>query len=104
MVAIKGLKDIKTGETLVSATYAGNERDLAFDQMTYLMEPVVTCRIEPEKLADLKKLASLLELKVIEDPNLKIEESTQTGEILISGSAHCTSRSSRTRSRMPASP
>jgi elongation factor 2 len=85
VVAIKGLKDVKAGETLVSATYAGNERDLAFDPMYYLMEPVVTVSIEPEKLADLKKLASLLEVKVIEDPNLKIEESTQTGEILISG-------------------
>ncbi len=85
VVAIKGLKGIRAGETLVAATYAGNERDLAFDPMSYLMEPVVTVCIEPEKLADLKKLASMLELKVIEDPNLKIEESTQTGEILISG-------------------
>ncbi|MEX2730040.1 MAG: GTP-binding protein [Candidatus Sigynarchaeum springense] len=85
VVAIKGLKDIKAGETLVSADYAGDERDLAFDQMSYLMEPVVTVSIEPEKLADLKKLSALLEIKVIEDPNLKIEESTQTGEILVSG-------------------
>jgi len=85
VVAIKGLKDIKAGETLVSADYSGDERDLAFDQMSYLMEPVVTVSIEPEKLADLKKLEDLLELKVIEDPNLKIEESTQTGEILVSG-------------------
>lgn len=85
VVAIKGLKDIKAGETLVSATYAGNEHDLAFDPMAYLMEPVITVSIEPEKLADLRKLQALLELKMIEDPNLKIEESTQTGEILISG-------------------
>jgi elongation factor 2 len=95
VVAIKGLKDIKSGETLVSASYAGNERNLAFDQMTYLMEPVVTISLEPEKLADLKRLATLLELKVIEDPNLKVEESTETGEILVSG--RCTSKSSHTR-------
>nr|MDO8112702.1 GTP-binding protein [Candidatus Sigynarchaeota archaeon] len=85
IVAIKGLKDIKSGETLLSANYAGNERNLAFDQMSYLMEPVVTVSIEPEKLSELKKLASLLEQKVIEDPNLRIEESSQTGEILLSG-------------------
>ncbi|MBN2153875.1 MAG: GTP-binding protein [Candidatus Lokiarchaeota archaeon] len=85
VVAIKGLKDVKAGETLVSAAYAGNERDVAFDPMSYLMEPVVTVSIEPERLADLKKLEAMLELKVIEDPNLRIEESTQTGEILISG-------------------
>lgn len=85
VVAIKGLKDVKSGETLISSDYAGDEKNLAFDQMSYLMEPVITISIEPEKLADLKKLETLLEQKIIEDPNLRIEESNQTGEILLSG-------------------
>src|SRR5271157_369589 len=85
VVAIKGLKDVKSGETLISSDYAGDEGNLAFDQLSYLMEPVITISIEPEKLADLKKLETLLEQKIIEDPTLRIEESNQTGEILLSG-------------------
>ena len=86
IVAIKGLKECKSGETLLDAHYEGDAGgSLAFDQMSYLMEPVVTVAIEPEKLADLKKLEEVLVLKTIEDPNLKFEVSPETGEVLLSG-------------------
>ncbi|MFX0099590.1 MAG: GTP-binding protein [Candidatus Hodarchaeota archaeon] len=86
VVAIKGLKDIKSGETLLDADYAGDAGgDLSFEKMIYLMEPVVTVSIEPEKLVNLKKLQEFMLTKLIEDPNLKMEVSEQTGEILLSG-------------------
>ncbi len=91
IVAIKGLKDIKSGETLLGASFeggsstAGGVAALAFDQMSYMMEPVITVSIEPEKLADMKRLQSILEEKLVEDPNLRLEESGNTGEILLSG-------------------
>lgn len=86
VLAIKGLKDIKSGETLISADYAGDAGgDLSFEKMTYLMEPVVTVSIEPEKLVNLKSLQEFMKVKLIEDPNLKMEVSEHTGEILLSG-------------------
>ena len=86
IVAIKGLKNIKSGESMINSGYNGDAKgSLQFEQLNYMMEPVVTVSIEPERLAELDNLQEFLEMKIIEDPNLKIEESSQTGEILLSG-------------------
>ncbi|MHA1369178.1 MAG: GTP-binding protein [Promethearchaeota archaeon] len=86
IVAIKGLKNVQSGETLLDAGYAGGAgKNLAFDQLSYLIEPVITVSVEPERLVDLKRLEELLIHKSIEDPNIKVEVSNETGEILVSG-------------------
>lgn len=86
IVAIRGMKGLSTGETLLAASAGiAPAPDLAFEQPGYIIEPVVTVSIEPERLADLDRLQRLLELKHVEDPNLVIEESDKTGEILVSG-------------------
>ncbi|MHA1683649.1 MAG: GTP-binding protein [Promethearchaeota archaeon] len=86
VIAIKGIKAIKSGETLLATRYEGNARgNLAFDQISYLMEPVITVSVEPEKLVNLSKLQATITELTIEDPNLRMEVSEETGEILLSG-------------------
>ncbi|MHA1793284.1 MAG: GTP-binding protein [Promethearchaeota archaeon] len=86
IIAIKGLKGARSGETLLDARYEGDVKSgVAFEHLSYLMEPVVTISIEPEKLSNLKKLQDIIEKKLIEDPNLRVEVSDETGEILLSG-------------------
>ncbi|MBD3187972.1 GTP-binding protein [Candidatus Bathyarchaeota archaeon] len=86
VVAIQGLKGVKSGETLLHSNYEGDAKgSLSFGQISYMMEPVITVSVEPERLVNLQALQEHIELKLIEDPNLRVEISEETGEILLSG-------------------
>jgi elongation factor 2 len=83
IVAIEGLKLIRSGETLIDSNHRNNM--VPFESVKYVTTPVVTVSIEPEYLRDLDKMKELIENMLIEDPNLKFEINEETGEFLLSG-------------------
>jgi elongation factor 2 len=83
IVAIEGLKRIKSGETIVDTNFAGLM--MPFEDVKYVSTPVVTVSIEPEYLRELDKMKELLENLLIEDPNLRFEINEENGEFLLSG-------------------
>ena len=83
IVAIEGLKNIKSGETIVESDYL--DQIIPFENVKYVTTPVVTASIEPEYLRDLDKMKELIENLLIEDPNLKFEINEENGEFLLSG-------------------
>ncbi|MBD3255955.1 MAG: elongation factor EF-2 [Candidatus Lokiarchaeota archaeon] len=83
IVAIEGLKEVKSGETLVEPEYAS--QILPFENVRYVTTPVVTVSIEPDYLRDLEQMKKIIENLLIEDPNLKFEINEENGEFLLSG-------------------
>ncbi|MBA7625887.1 Elongation factor G [subsurface metagenome] len=83
IVAIEGLKKIKSGETIIDSHSIDDM--VPFESVKYVTTPVVTVSIEPEYLRDLDKVKELIENMLIEDPNLKFEINEETGEFLLSG-------------------
>ena len=83
IVAIEGLKKIKSGETIIESDYIDNM--VPFESVKYVTTPVVTVSIESEYLRDLDEMKRLIENLLIEDPNLKFEINEENGEFLLSG-------------------
>jgi len=83
IVAIEGLKQLKSGETIVNPDYTN--KMIPFENVRYVSTPVVTISIEPEFLRDIEKMKELVENLLIEDPNLKFEINEDNGEFLLSG-------------------
>ncbi|TFG23555.1 MAG: elongation factor EF-2 [Promethearchaeota archaeon] len=83
IVAIEGLKQIKSGETIVDDGVA--QSMIPFENVKYVSTPVVTVSVEPEYLRDLDKMKENIENLLIEDPNLKFEINEENGEFLLSG-------------------
>ncbi|MBA7538748.1 Elongation factor G [subsurface metagenome] len=83
IVAIEGLKKIKSGETIIDSHSIDDM--VPFESVKYVTTPVVTVSIEPEYLRDLDRVKELIENMLIEDPNLKFEINEETGEFLLSG-------------------
>ncbi|MHA2005794.1 MAG: GTP-binding protein [Promethearchaeota archaeon] len=83
IVALEGLKHIKSGETIISNNDIGDM--VPFESVKYVTTPVITVSIEPEYLRDLDKMKELIEGILIEDPNLKFEINEENGEFLLSG-------------------
>ncbi len=83
IVAVEGLKQLQSGETLVDKDFASLM--VPFEDVKYVSTPVVTISIEPEYLRELDKMKELIENLLIEDPNLKFEINEENGEFLLSG-------------------
>ncbi|TFF89764.1 MAG: GTP-binding protein, partial [Promethearchaeota archaeon] len=83
IVALEGLKEIKSGETLIVPEYAKDA--VPFGNVKYVSTPVVTVSIEPESLRDLDEMREVIENLLIEDPNLNFEINEDSGEFLLSG-------------------
>jgi elongation factor 2 len=83
IVAIEGIKAIKSGETIVAKNYKSEM--IPFENVKYVSTPVVTVSVEPEYLRDLDKMKELIENLLIEDPNLNFEINEENGEFLLSG-------------------
>ena len=83
IVAIEGLKKIKSGDTLIDSEFM--DKMIPFESVKYVSYPVVTVSIEPEYLRDLEKMKELVENLLIEDPNLRFEIKEENGEFLLSG-------------------
>lgn len=83
IVAIEGLKNIKSGETIIDSNSI--DEMVPFESVKYVTMPVVTASIEPEYLRDLDGMKELIENMLIEDPNLNFEINEESGEFLLSG-------------------
>lgn len=79
IVALTGIKDAKTGDSLSSA-----EKPILLEAIT-IPTPVIRVAIEPRTNGDEKSFGLVLAKIQEEDPSLVVERDPQTGETLLSG-------------------
>ena len=79
IVAVVGLKDTITGDSLVDE---GNP--LVLESITFA-EPVISLAIEPKTKSDQEKLALALQRLAEEDPTFRVKSNPETGQTIISG-------------------
>jgi elongation factor G len=79
IIAIAGLNDARTGDTLCAI---GNE--IILERMTF-PEPVVELSIEPVSKADQEKLGIALEKLIREDPSFQVSRNEETAQTIIKG-------------------
>jgi len=79
IVAVLGLKDTTTGETLCS-----EGKPIIFDLMEF-PDAVISIAVEPKTTADEKKLSEVLRQLSVEDPTFKYTSNKETGQLLLYG-------------------
>lgn len=79
IVAIPGLKQVRTGDTLCE-----EKRPLLLENLIF-PEPVISLSVEPMSKADQIKLAKGLESLSEEDPTFRVSVNEDTGQTIISG-------------------
>ena len=79
IVAVIGLKDSVTGDTLCET-----QQPILLEKITFV-EPVVSQRVEPESTADKDKLLNTLGKLQREDPTFIVRHDKDTGQLLMSG-------------------
>lgn len=79
IIAIAGLKETTTGETLCT-----ENKPIVYDLMDF-PETVISIAIEPKTANDEKKLLSTLEQLKNEDPSFTYKNNAETGQLLIYG-------------------
>ena len=79
IVAIVGLKDTMTGETLCD-----EKHPVILESMDF-PEPVISVAVEPKTKADQEKMANALAKLAEEDPSFRRSTNTETGQTIISG-------------------
>jgi elongation factor G len=79
LVALVGLKDTTTGDTLCD-----EKNPIVLERMMF-PEPVISMAIEPNTKADQDRLGQALRKLAMEDPTFKVSYNEETGQTLISG-------------------
>jgi len=79
IVALQGLKDTRTGETLCDPN-----RPVLLEKMEF-PEPVINLKIEPKTKADQEKMATALHTLAIEDPSFRVSVDHESGETILKG-------------------
>ncbi|HEX2417061.1 MAG TPA: elongation factor G, partial [Micromonosporaceae bacterium] len=79
IVAVQGLKQTTTGDTLCDPTHP-----VILESMTF-PEPVISVAIEPKSKADQDKLATAIQKLAEEDPTFRVYNNEETGQTEISG-------------------
>ncbi|HDZ86580.1 hypothetical protein LCGC14_0922170 [marine sediment metagenome] len=79
IVAMVGLKDTTTGDTL-----SAEDNPIVLESMVF-PEPVISVAIEPKTKADQDKLGASLAKLSEEDPTFKVKSDEETGQTIISG-------------------
>ncbi|MCE2415068.1 elongation factor G [Candidatus Poribacteria bacterium] len=79
IVAIVGLKDTKTGDTLTD-----QREPILLESITF-PDPVISIAIEPERASDADDLEETLEKLMDEDPTFTVGIDKETGQRIISG-------------------
>ncbi|KAL0263814.1 UNVERIFIED_CONTAM: hypothetical protein PYX00_011113 [Menopon gallinae] len=79
IVALVGLKDTKTGDTLCDASHP-----IILEKMEF-PDPVIDLAIEPKTKGDQEKLSVSLARLLKEDPSLRVKVNEESGQTIISG-------------------
>ena len=79
IVAIVGLKDTTTGDTLCQ-----EDKPIILEQISF-PEPVISLAIEPKTKSDQEKLGYSLKRLMEEDPTFRVKTNHETGQTIISG-------------------
>ncbi|QRN78692.1 MAG: elongation factor G, partial [Nocardiopsis sp. BM-2018] len=79
IVALAGLKDTTTGDTLTTS-----EAPIILERMEF-PKPVIEIAIEPKTKTDQDKLSTALQKLAEEDPSFRVKTDEETGQTLIGG-------------------
>jgi elongation factor G len=79
IVALQGMKDVRTGETLCDPS-----KPVILEKMEF-PEPVINLKIEPKTKADQEKMAIALNTMAIEDPSFRVSVDSESGETILKG-------------------
>jgi elongation factor G len=79
IVAVMGLKDTTTGDTLSDTT-----KQVILESMTF-PAPVINVAIEPKTKGDQDKLGTAIQRLAEEDPTFQVRTDEETGQTIISG-------------------
>ena len=79
IVAVVGIKDTSTGDTLCDPDHQLNLESISFP------EPVISLAIEPATKSDQEKMGLALGKLSDEDPTFRIKSNPETGQTIISG-------------------
>ncbi|WP_333792871.1 elongation factor G [Hyphomicrobium sp.] len=79
IVALQGLKDTRTGETLCDPAHP-----VILERMEF-PEPVINLKIEPKTKADQEKMAIALNTMSVEDPSFRVSIDPESGETILKG-------------------
>ncbi|ESO06901.1 hypothetical protein HELRODRAFT_110936 [Helobdella robusta] len=85
IVAVTGFKETTTGDVLCSAQLPSSSSSL-FDVLTIQVpDPVYFCSVEPPSLSVQKDFDTALECLAREDPSLKVNVDSSTGQTVLGG-------------------
>ena len=79
IVALQGLKDTRTGETLCDPS-----KPVILEKMDF-PEPVIEMKVEPKTKADQEKMAIALNTLALEDPSFRVSVHPESGETILKG-------------------
>ncbi|CCB65795.1 MULTISPECIES: elongation factor G [unclassified Hyphomicrobium] len=79
IVALQGLKDTRTGETLCDP-----QKPVILEKMDF-PEPVIEMKVEPKTKADQEKMAIALNTLSLEDPSFRVSVHPESGETILKG-------------------
>ena len=79
IVALVGLKDTTTGDTL-----CGDDNQIILERMEF-PEPVIEVAVEPKTKADQEKMGLALSRLAKEDPSFRVSSDNESGQTVISG-------------------
>src|SRR5438477_9740729 len=79
IVALAGLKDVRTGDTLCDA-----QKPVILEKMEF-PDPVIEIAIEPKSKADQEKLGTALAKLVAEDPSFRVHTDQESGQTILKG-------------------
>jgi len=79
IVALVGMKDTTTGDTLCDP-----DKQIVLERMTF-PEPVISIAVEPKSKADQEKMGMALARLVAEDPSLRVNSDQESGQTILRG-------------------
>ncbi len=79
IVAVMGLKDTTTGDTLTAL-----DKPVVLESMTF-PAPVISVAIEPKTKSDQEKLGTAIQRLAEEDPTFQVRTDEETGQTIIAG-------------------
>ncbi len=79
IIALQGLKDTRTGETLCDP-----QKPVILEKMEF-PDPVIEMKIEPKTKADQEKMALALNEMALEDPSFRVSVDQESGETILKG-------------------